>query len=171
MGKSREIRSLIRSIAGAGSGTSLFFPAQVTEADGETCRAKIGDLEISGIRCGSVADGNENNLKIKPAVGSTVLLADLSGGTMREMAVIAYSRIDALVFDGGSNGGMVKAPELQKQLKKLTGRVDGIMDAIKNAVPGANDGGTSLQATMKAALAKITDKENFSSIENEKIRH
>lgn len=73
-------------------------------------------------------------------------------------------------FNGGSET-MANATDLKKQLEKMSKRIDGIMDAIKNAVAIPQDGGTGLQKTMVAALAMIVDKENFSQMIDDKIKH
>ena len=73
-------------------------------------------------------------------------------------------------FNGGSET-MANATDLKKQLEKMSKRIDGIMDAIKNAVAIPQDGGTGLQKTMVAALAKIVDKENFGQMIDDKIKH
>lgn len=73
-------------------------------------------------------------------------------------------------FNGGSET-MANATDLKKQLEKMSKRIDGIIDAIKNAVAIPQDGGTGLQKTMVAALAMIVDKENFSQMIDDKIKH
>lgn len=76
-----------------------------------------------------------------------------------------------ITFNGGSNGGLAITPELKTQLDKMTARIDGIIDAINNATFLANDGGSELKSSMVKALAKLTDKEDFSNIENADITH
>ena len=72
---------------------------------------------------------------------------------------------------GKEEGGVVKAKELEIQLNKLSKRVDGIIDALKNAVTGAQDGGAAYKAQIVALLATLIDKEDFSSLESEKVLH
>ena len=72
---------------------------------------------------------------------------------------------------GGDLGGLVKVEELKSELAKLTARVDGIISAINNGVPVPTDGGAALQTTIKAALATIVNKEDFTNIENENVKH
>ena len=79
--------------------------------------------------------------------------------------------VEEIIINGGENGGLIKIGELVENLDKMTKRIDGIIEAIKNSTPVAQDGGTSMKASMVAALNTLTDKENFSAIENEKIRH
>jgi phage baseplate assembly protein V len=78
---------------------------------------------------------------------------------------------ESVTFNGGENGGLTITPELVAQLEKMSARIDGIIDAIKNGVPIPQDGGAGLQTTIKAALIAIVDKEDFSAVENEKIKH
>jgi hypothetical protein len=115
-------------------------------------------------------------LLIVPKVGSEVLIGYLDKDNA---AVLLYTEIDKIILDientvvvnGGENGGLCITPELKTQLKKLSKRVDGIIDAITNAIPTPQDGGAGLKTTMVAALNLLIDKEDFSKIENDKIKH
>tara|TARA_R110002020_G_scaffold72109_1_gene185567 strand:+ start:3286 stop:3786 length:501 start_codon:yes stop_codon:yes gene_type:complete len=105
---------------------------------------------------------------ITPVVGSTVIATFLSKDTA---FISLYSEIESVQVMGDQFGGLVKIEELIKNLDKLTARVDGIIDAIKNGVPIPTDGGAGLQTTIKTALALLVDKEDFTTIENENIKH
>jgi phage gp45-like len=72
---------------------------------------------------------------------------------------------------GKDEGGIVKAKELASQLNKLSKRVDGIMDALKNSQTGSQDGGSAYKSQIAAALAALSDKENFANLENGKVLH
>jgi phage gp45-like len=72
---------------------------------------------------------------------------------------------------GKGEGGIVKARELESQLNKLSRRVDGIMNALKNSQTGSQDGGATYKTQIAAALAALSDKENFSNLESEKVMH
>lgn len=78
---------------------------------------------------------------------------------------------DSIEFNDGELGGLVKVQELSDNLAKVTARIDGIIDAINNGVPIAQDGGVGLQTTIKTALALLVDKEDFSAIENDTVKH
>lgn len=78
---------------------------------------------------------------------------------------------DTLELDGNNNGGLVIAPELTKQLGFLTQRVDTIINALQNAPTAAQDGGATYKAGISAVLATIANKEDFSGIENDKVKH
>lgn len=62
-------------------------------------------------------------------------------------------------------------PELKKQLNFLTQRVDTIINALQNAPTAVQDGGAAYKAGIAAILATIVNKENFSNIESDKVKH
>lgn len=74
-------------------------------------------------------------------------------------------------LNGTQNGGVVKAAELKKQLAILTARVDGIINALKTAPTAAQDGGASYKGGIVGVLSAITQKEDFSNIESDKVKH
>ncbi len=74
-------------------------------------------------------------------------------------------------LNGTQNGGVVKAQELKKQLAILTARVDGIINALKTAPTAAQDGGASYKGGIVGVLSAITQKEDFSNIESDKVKH
>jgi phage baseplate assembly protein gpV len=78
---------------------------------------------------------------------------------------------DGITLNGGENGGLTVTPKLVEQLEKMSARIDGIIDAINNGVPVPQDGGAGLQTTIKASLSAIVDKEDFSEVENDKVKH
>ncbi|WP_296017068.1 hypothetical protein [uncultured Treponema sp.] len=76
-----------------------------------------------------------------------------------------------LELDGNDNGGVVIAPELKTQLGFLTQRVDTIINALQSAPTGSMDGGATYKTGIAAILATIVNKENFSNIESDKVKH
>jgi phage gp45-like len=77
----------------------------------------------------------------------------------------------AVELNGTNEGGVVKAAELKTQLDKMTARVDGIMNALKNSPTTAQDGGSAYKAAIATALNFLTNKEDFSGLESEKVLH
>lgn len=109
-------------------------------------------------------------MAVKPVKGTECLIAILEGNEATAFLLYA-NEAELIEFNQGLNGGFANTPELKTQLEKLTARVDGIIDAINNGVPGSSDGGAALLTTIKTGLASITDKEDFSEIEDSKITH
>lgn len=125
-----------------------------------------GDANLFGVKL--IAGTSATPLLITPTTGSVVIATFLS----KDTAFIGlYSEIDTIEIRGNQYGGLIKIDELTKNLDKLTARVDGIIDAINNGVPIPQDGGLGLQNTIKAALATLVNKEDFTQIENEDVTH
>ena len=56
-------------------------------------------------------------------------------------------------------------------MDKATARIDGIIDALEKSATGVQDGGATYKANITLALQKLTDKEDYSSIESDKVMH
>jgi len=141
---------------------------KVSEVSGEVAELAPlnGDASLFDVKL--LAGTSATPLLITPVVGSTVIATFLSKDTA---FVSLYSEIESVQIMGDQFGGLIKIEELIKNLDKLTARVDGIIDAIKNGVPIPTDGGAGLQTTIKVALALLVDKEDFTTMENENIKH
>ena len=141
---------------------------KVSEVSGEVAELAPlnGDASLFDVKL--IAGTSATPLLITPVVGSTVIATFLSKDTA---FVSLYSEIESVQIMGDQFGGLIKIEELVKNLDKLTARVDGIIDAIKDGVPIPQDGGVGLQNTINVALALLTDKEDFTTMENENIKH
>lgn len=134
----------------------------------KTCDVKDlkAELEVYDVLLGLGSD------LVKPKVNSKCLCG-VSENQEAAAFIIYCEEVEERWINGESNGGLTITPELVTQLAKLTARVDGIIDAINNGVPagGSSDGGTALLASIVAGLAGIVDKEDFTEIENTKVKH
>ena len=75
------------------------------------------------------------------------------------------------VFNGGSEV-MANAQELQKQLTTMSARIDAIINAISSAPVAPMDGGATFKASLIGTLSPhLANKENFSQILDDKIKH
>ena len=98
---------------------------------------------------------------------------DLFISMMSEIEGLALDVNDTIIVNEGKNT-TAKADILKKELEKMSKRIDGILDSINSAtvVATPQDGGTAFLGFFKAAISlNVTNKENFSEIENEKIKH
>lgn len=102
MDKASKIRELLRNITGTDKPTFDFRLMEVVAVEGDLCRAKIGDFVIPDVRLASIGGGAENGLLIVPAVGSIILVADVSCGGLRELNAVGYSEIESIRFHRGS---------------------------------------------------------------------
>lgn len=131
--------------------------AEVTAAEADTCTIKIGDTEIEGVRLTSVVNDSSTKLIVAPAVGSHVVVADISNGRMTDFAVIQYSEIDSLTFtianttltvnadgitvnadaitlNGGDNGGVPIVEKIQSNFDKIKNYLDQLNVTIANSL-------------------------------------
>lgn len=178
MDRSKEIKEVIKSIAGVPG--MMFVMGKVESVGDETCSVKIADrLVINDVRLNASADGNADNILIKPKVGSMVMMADLSGGELRSLVVISFSALDTMtvmfdgevVINGGENEGLVKVVELTKKLNAIEDKINALEDALKNWTPMPYDGGATLKGFLTEYFAKPSPKTVQSDIENDKIKH
>jgi hypothetical protein len=177
-----KIKQSIRNIAGNTGGilTSV-FPAKIKEANGAICTVLIGDLELTDVRLRAVLNNSEEQLLITPKKDSYVLVTDLSGGNLTELAVLQYSEIEEIslkignqtlqankggfVFNGGKFDGLVKIKELTQKLNDLTNKFNSHIHAT-TATIGASAAVGVISATTSQAQA--FDKSDYEDI---KIKH
>jgi len=164
----QNIGDLIKQLA-ANSEEVYSLPCKVVSIDSDNL-AELeplnGDPNLLAVRL--IAGASESPLLITPVIGSAVIATFLSRNTA---FISLYSEVESVEIRGGDLGGLIKIEDLKSELAKLTARVDDIISAINGGVPVAADGGAALQTSIKAALALIIDKENFTNMENEKVKH
>jgi hypothetical protein len=88
-----KIKRSIQTISAEGRRQAYIYPAQVEAVSGRTCSVRIDDnLPVTDVRLRAVINTNAEQVLLTPKVGSYVLVADLSGGNHRDLAVIADRR-------------------------------------------------------------------------------
>ncbi|MDR0322364.1 MAG: hypothetical protein LBI28_12755 [Treponema sp.] len=137
---------------------------------GFTAKAKNGKVLVL------CQGGNFDGFEIMPVVADNAVeppeLEEGDAALYTESGGWIITREDGTVeLFGTDAGGVVKAAELENQLNKLSARVDGIMDALKNAQTAAQDGGAAYKAQIVTLLSALSDKEDFSNLESEKVLH
>ena len=178
MDRSKEIKEVIKSIAGVPG--MMFVMGKVESVGDETCSVKIADrLVINDVRLNASADGNADNILIKPKVGSMVMMADLSGGELRSLVVISFSALDTMtvmfdgevVINGGENEGLVKVVELAEKLNAIENDINNLKSIFSSWVPVVYDGGASLKAAAASWASQSLQTTSKEDIENPKIKH
>jgi hypothetical protein len=159
-----------------------YFPATIKEGTVDkakhTCTVEdFEGNEHSNVRLKATID-SDKGFVLYPKDNSVVMVgrmkkddSDLYVALFGEIESIEIDATATIVFNQGENGGLTITPELKKQLEKLTARVDGIIDAIKNGKVATDQSGAALLTSFIAGVTSIVDKEDFSAIENEKIKH
>ena len=179
MDKSKEIKEAIKSIVGVPG--MMFVMGKVESVGDETCSVKIADrIVINDVRLNASADGNADNILIKPKVGSMVLMADLSGGELRSLVVISFSALESMtvkfesevVINGGENEGLVKVVELTEKLNAIINDINILKNVFKTGwTPMIYDGGTSLKIAASGWYGKDLATISKEDIENPEIKH
>ena len=176
MDKYSQIAALLREITGTGKPCFAFWLMEVVSVDGDTCSARIGDLVIPGIRLSPVKKGAEKGLLITPAGGSSVLVADLSAGTMRELAVIGFTEIAAIELhvgeiNGGSNNGLANVKELTGRLNLIERDINALKSVFKAWTPVLQDGGGALKTALDTSWSSTLTETREADIEDTKVTH
>lgn len=164
-----EIKDLIQQIAANnGRADNMVFEAEVIEVEDETITIWAEDMELTRVRTCASSDGDTQNLRIYPVVGSTVVCLDIAGDR-RDIVVLQYSAIDHVTIHGGKHT-TINGDLLVDQLQNLTDRVDALYEAFKNWSPVSQDGGSALKGLLTTALSK-NKTEDYSKVEDKTIKH
>lgn len=179
MDKSKEIKEAIKSIVGVPG--MMFVMGKVESVGDETCSVKIADrIVINDVRLNASADGNADNILIKPKVDSMVLMADLSGGELRSLVVISFSALESMtvkfegevVINGGKNEGLVKVGPLAEKLKAIEEDINALKKVFSSSwTPVVYDGGASLKAAAAFWATQTLATTSKEDIENPTIKH
>lgn len=180
----REQEELLRALREHCSSADQVFVADVVSVDetSDTVEINVDGLELSSVRLRSIIDSQGNRVVIYPAVESTVLVGRI--GKSNELYVQAVGQVDKVLCRIGdmklevTEAGFVynegrhttaNADILKSELNKLTKRVDDLLSALNSASPDSSSG--TFKSTLTPLLAQITNKENFTDIEDDKVKH
>lgn len=103
------------------------------------------------------------NGKVKGNIAEDSLKLDVDGTTLEMDGSVS-------TWNGGSET-TANANDLKKQLTTMSGRIDALFKAIKSGVPAPMDGGAAYKTSMIGILAAASQKEDFSNIIDDKIKH
>lgn len=170
MNKTQDIKEAIRTIAGKGGG-GLFLIGEVKSVEGESCTVEVAGLEIDEVRLTAVNDGGDGKLLVTPKTGSLILLADMSGGLLRDLAVVGYTEVEKMeatcgqiTLNGGENGGLVNIDKLKEWMRN----VETDLKTLKTLLQSSPIAGNGAPA---AIVFNPQTKSVESNIEDDKITH
>lgn len=126
------------------------------------CYLPYGNMNLCGVLVKDEADDN---------VKTTIKIDEEGTISVETEGDISVDSKKTVTLDGDGFGGLCKTPELKKQLDILTGRLDSVINGIKTSPVTPQDGGASFKAGIIASIDSYTQKEDFSQIENNKIKH
>lgn len=117
-------------------------------------------------------DEDPNDIVITPAVGSIVMVGDLSGGELRNLAVIQYSKIDHIKFNGGDLGGMAVVSKMVTWMNSLRTDIENLItdfSEYKVLIPAP--GQPTQPAPLGFTYTLETQPADAIDFENPKIQH
>ena len=182
-----DIRNIIRQLAQSGGETSALVC--IVDAVDKTART----VDCSPLNEGApllgvnlqANQGADYGLCLFPEIGSYVIvgfIADGAAGVVLlteeiESAEIVVGEIsvhldkNAVTFNGGNLGGLVKVEDLTKRLNIIENDINDLKNAFTSWQVMAQDGG----AALKTAVSKWSDSTlsatQRSDYENEKVKH
>lgn len=164
-----DIKQTIQEIAAQnGVAKKMVFDAEVVSVSDEFISIRTEDMEITEVRTCAVTDGNKNNIRIYPKVGSSVVCLDI-GGDQRDIIVLQYSEIDKISIHKGEHT-TVYGDLLVEQLKNLTDRVDALYNVLSGWKVIPQDGGQALKTLVDSMLTG-KKSEDYSKVEDKTLIH
>lgn len=152
-----------------------------------TCNVTRESLpELLSVRLNSISDPGKNVITIFPKKGSTVLCA-LVGNQQTDCVVISANEIeelageisgmklswtkDGIIINEGNNGGLTITPELRKQLDRNSARIDKVIEILKTSITSVSLQPNPAWVGIITPQLEALPKENYSDIENKKVKH
>lgn len=162
MAYEKDIKQKLIEIAR--NGGQWLFTAEVMAVSGSTCTVRVGNTILTDVWLTAYEQG-DNSLLVTPAIGSMVLVADLSGGDKRELHVLQYGAIDYVFIHGNQNGGIPIANNLVEWMNKVAADMQ-TLSTLLSTTPVAGNG-----APLGALFQPQTSTVDVSDIQNSKVKH
>ncbi|MGP1526398.1 MAG: hypothetical protein ACTTI2_03210 [Bacteroidales bacterium] len=186
MDRYSQLADLLRSVIGVNKKRGTFFLMETVKVEGDLCTAKIDSLEIPGIRLSAIDGGTEKGVKITPAQGSIILVADISGD-LRDLVVLGYTEVeridckvgdmsllikkDVICLNDGKNDGLVNVNSLVEKLNILEKELNSLKTTFTTWTPVPSDGGSSLKGALMQWSGQSISSTMKSDLEDNKIKH
>ena len=165
-----EIRKSIQGMA-ARTGKSGCFTAKVKAVNGETCSVELDGLTLTDVRLSAVVNGENSKILVTPETDSYVLVADLAGD-LSQLVVVGYSEVkqievdtDKIIFNGGSNHGLVKVEEMVSWMQKVYADLQTLTGLLSSSAVVGNG------ATLNIVFNPTTPLPNIDDFQNKDITH
>ncbi len=160
MAYERQIKESIQVIAR--NNKELFFRAKVISVQDNTCTVEYQGTILSEVLL-TAAEGDD--MVITPKTGSYVLILDLSHGEKRDLVVIKYDKIEKIVINQGSLGGIVIGDKIVDWMNKVASDMQTLANLL--SVTPVTGNGAPLGITFNPQIGSVTTQD----IENKNITH
>lgn len=186
MGDNQQLREALRALA-LGETHEKFAYAKVDSVDiqAKTCDAtNINDKDdkLIGIKL-RVYEGGDAGSYVIPKLGSDIFVAQVSKEESHliwaaepDKVVVSANKMffdaDEIIFNGGSNGGLVVWDNMRQQLEKITQFMQAFMAVM--ATPTIPETGNGASSSFHLALKTATQAvliPDYNNITETKIKH
>ena len=169
------IAKYIRQIANNGNkGSVTLYDCQVVSVNTqtETCTVNIAGLEHNNVRLTPLF-GSGAKCVCFPKENTPVLVADLSGGLLRDLIVLAISESQTIhLANQGSNGGLINIADLVKKLNTIEDDLNSLKEVFSTSwTPVAQDGGAALKTAAATWAEQTITKTTAEDIEDNTVLH
>jgi len=165
MNRLEEIKASIQQIARTNQQLGIVFTAEVVSANEATADVQFGDFIFTGVKLFSIEAAG--GLLVKPKLGSTVTVLDLSEGKYRDMVIIKCDtpelvkmEINGLVVEIDGVSGKIGMKASGISLLDLMNSIASIVKGLTVSTP-AGPSGTPLPPTLQAVNRFETDFKQF----------
>jgi hypothetical protein len=110
---------------------------KVKEVDGESCTVEVDGLEFYNVRMQARVQAGQKGFRIKPKIGSSVLIEKMDGNGDSEYFVTMYSEFESVTAD--VNGVRLFIDENGFTLKKGTVNLVDVIDDFMGQVKALNE--------------------------------
>lgn len=165
-----KISASIKRIAGTQNNNLILFEAQIKSVDTntQTCTITRYDTDIDNVKL-SASFTSECDFLLVPTVGSMVIVADLSAPLMRDIVVLCYSKIDGVIFQNGSNDGLVKIKPLIEKINTLEDELNNLKQILK--APQVDSYSAVLASNFVSWANQTIIKTKQTDLENTNFKH
>ena len=137
------------------------YLARVKSVEGDTCTILLDGIEIEGVSLRPVQDQSSLPLRITPAAGAYAIVADLSEGRLRRLALLAVSEAEKIELRGGDNGGLVNIESLKDYLEAFKSAVSDALNAVGESTAASGAAGkAAFEAAMQTAARHLQTLED-----------
>ena len=154
--------------------TSMWLTqGEVVAVDDLTCKVKIGDAEIEGVRLRASLTERDRQILTVPKVGSAVTLGCLTAD-LNNLVVLQVDEVEKIIINGGELGGLIKIQELTDKLNELVDKFNSHTHSLTSGtvnVSGSMGAATNAQPINVPAITSKASKFNAGDYEDETITH
>ena len=116
----------------------------------------------------TATEGNKKGIIIYPKIGTNVLVTFLDN---ENSFVSMCTEIDEIIYNEGTNGGLINIETLISELDKNNMILNAIKTVVSSPIPEAGNGAPSALGTaLNSALGSLQIG-SFNSMEDEKFKH